>query len=541
MTIAMKKSRLFLLGCLMLVIVMTLSTTTFSAAEIVGGKFKTTRHITVEVFDRSNPGGSKPADNFYTEYIKKGMLRDHNIAVEFKTIPRWTEVEALNNRLAAGDAPDVCVTYSYPTILAYANMGGVLDMSPYLTKNKKQLKNLWSFLGETNLYWDKDPEKGTIWAIEARLFNNRRINTFVREDWLKKLGLKEPKTLKEFEAMLKAFKANSSKLLGADADKLIPYATSYDAGWRNAHLLFSFVPNKFSDKDMYINGFDDRKLLYPGIKEGVRKLNQWYNQGLVWKDFPLYGAGDKTEDNLIKAGYVGAFMHNWDYPYREGPNGIHASLQKLVGPDAAYIAVDSFKNDGGKYIKFLAGPVDRKVFFPSTNKEPLASLMYLDWITKFENRKFLQIGEREVTHTVLADGTVKTMAAIGEKIMNSPNNIDYTITINGLDLGDMKLNAKSVALGYAGVDARFIEKAYQVAVKDARVESHFNCGEIKSEAGMDAALKLKRDNLFTQVIVAKLEDFDKIWDAGFKDYLSSGGQAIIDERKAAYEKYYGKK
>ena len=45
---------------------------------------------------------------------------------------------------------------------------------------------------------------------------------------------------------------------------------------------------------------------------------------------------------MMKAGYVGAFMHNWDYPYRDGQEGIHANLQKLVGPEAAFIAVESF-------------------------------------------------------------------------------------------------------------------------------------------------------------------------------------------------------
>lgn len=283
----MKKTSLVLLGCLILVIILAVcSPGVFSASEpeIVNGRFVKTRHITVEVYDRSNPGGSKPEDNFYTDFIKKGVLRDHNIAVTFVPIPRWTEVEVINNRLAAGDAPDICVTYSYPTIQAYANMGGVLDMAPYLTKYKKLLPNLWSFLGEQNLFWDQDPETGTVWAIEAKLAVNKRINTFVREDWLKKLGLKEPTTLKEFENMLKAFKANASKLLGADADKLIPYSTSFDVGWRNNYLLTSFVPDKLSDKDAYIYGFDDRQFLYPGIKEGVRKLNEWYNAGLIWKD-----------------------------------------------------------------------------------------------------------------------------------------------------------------------------------------------------------------------------------------------------------------
>src|SRR5690554_1715899 len=417
-------------------------------------------------------------------------------------------------------------------------MGGVLDLAPYLEEYREYLPNLFGLLGETNIYWNRDPNTGTVWAIEALLFQNKKINTFVREDWLKKLGLEEPRTLEEFENMLRAFRDNAELLLGEDADKMIPYSTSFDVGWRNDHLIMSFVPNDMSDRDMWVYGFDDRHLLWPNYKEGVRKLNQWYNEGLIWKDFPLYGAGDRTEDNLIKAGYVGAFMHNWDYPYRDGQEGIHVQLRNMVGEEAAFIAVECFPNDAGIYRKYLPAPIDRKVFFPATNKEPLASLLYLDWITKLENRKFLQIGEKGATHEVLADGTIQTIAATGEKIMNSPNNIDYTITINGLDLGDPDLNIKSVALGYAGVDKRFIEKAYQTTNNDARYNINVNVGEIKAEEGMGPALAEKRDNLLIQAVVAKPKEFDAVWDKGYADYLRSGGQAIIDERKEKYEKYY---
>ena len=77
-------------------------------------------------------------------------------------------------------------------------------------------------------------------------------------------------------------------------------------------LTTSFVPEKLAGAEAWINGFDDRRLLWPNYKEGIKVLNKWYNDGLIWKDFPLYPIGDKTEDNLMKAGYVGAFIHNWD-------------------------------------------------------------------------------------------------------------------------------------------------------------------------------------------------------------------------------------
>ena len=538
----MKRILAYLLLVAMLitgVIGTTLTAALAESAEIVDGRFVTTRKITVEIYDRANDGGTKPEDNFYTNFIKEGMLRDHNVEVTFVPVPRWTEGEVLNNLLASGDAPDVCVTYSYPTIQTYATMGGVTDLAPLLAENKDLLPNLWGLLGDTNIYWDQDPDTGTLWAIEAILSSNKRINTFVREDWLQKLNLAAPTTLEEFEAMLVAFKDNAELLLGADADKLIPYSTSYDIGWRNDHLFAAFIPDAAEDKELFIRGFDDRHLLYPNYKEGVRLLNKWYNEGLVWKDFALYGAGDTTEDNLIKAGYVGAFIHNWDYPYRSGDDSIHANLQRNVGPEAGFIAVNSFKNDVGVYRKFLSHTVDRKVFLPATNKEPLASLLYLDWISKLENRMFLQIGEEGVTHEVLENGAVKTLAVQGEKIMNSPSNIDYTITLNGLLLEDMDRTNISVAQGYASVDPRYIEIAADATVLDGRVVAKFTVGPIAAEEGMDTVLKEKRDAFLNQAAIAAPDQFDVVYDGGMEDYLASGGQAIIDERAVAYEKYYG--
>jgi len=509
-------------------------------AEVVDGKFVNTRKITVEVYDRGNDGGSKPEDNVYTKYIKEGMLRDHNVEVEFIAVPRWTEVEQINNLLAAGDAPDICVTYDYATIQTYAGMGGVVNLSSYVEEYKDQLPNLWNWLGTRNIYWDKDPINGDLWAIEAKLAVMNRTSTFVRKDWLDKLNLQAPTTIDEFEAMLVAFRDNADLLLGADADKMVPFSISSDVGWRCDHLSGSFIDPDITDKDYYVNGFDDRRFTQPGTKEAIRVLNKWYNEGLIWKDFAMYdAAGDTTEDNMMKAGYVGSFIHNWDYPYRNGEDSIQSNLQRLVGEDACYIAIEPFKDSKGTYTKYLAGPIDRKVFFPTTNDEPLASLMYLDWISEPENIQYLQIGEEGITHVTLDDGSIQTLAATDDNIMNSPLNIDYTITCNGMNLVDPDISLKSRALSYAGIDSALIEVADKISTHDGHIGKNVQVGKIEAEEGLGTSLSDKRDVVLCTSVTASVEDFDKIFDAGMDDYLKSGGQAVMDERKVKWEATYG--
>ncbi len=507
--------------------------------EVVDGKFVTTRKITVEVYDRGNDGGSDPTNNKYTEYIKKGMLEDHNIEVEFIAVPRWTEVEQINNLLAAGDAPDVCVTYDYPTIQTYANMGGVLDLGQYVDTYADLLPHLWEWLDETNIYWDRDPANGTIWALEAKLAVSNRINTFVRKDWLDKLGIAEPTTKAEFEAMLVAFKDNADVLLGSEAKKMIPYSLSYDVGWRAATLIESFIDPNISDKEYYINGFDDRKITQNGTKEAVRLLNKWYNDGLIWSDFALYGSGDTTEADMMKAGYVGAFTHNWDLPFREGEDSIQANLKRMVGEDAAFVAVDCFEDSKGTHTKFVPGPIDRKIFFPSTNDEPLASMMYLDWISDAEHIEYLQIGDEGVTHEKTDNGAIAIIAATGDDIQNSGFNIDYTITCNGMKLQNEDLTVKSRAYSYASVDPALVEAADKICNTDMKVGKNVNVGAISAEEGQGPALAEKRDIIYDTAVTASADKFDSVWDSGMSDYLSSGGQAIIDERTEKWTATFG--
>ena len=510
--------------------------------ELVDGKFAETRHIVVEVYDRGNDGGTDPTNNMYTKYIQDGMLADYNVEVEFKAVPRWTEVEEINNLLAAGDAPDVCLTYDYATVTTYAGMGGVIDLSEYVEQYKDNLPNLWNWLGEDNIYYDKDPSTGEIWALEGKRNNIYRIDTFVRQDWLDALGMEAPTDIDEFEAMLVAFRDNADKLLGADASKMVPFSTSYDVGWRAANIIESFLDPDITDKEFYVNGFDDRKLTENGTKEAVALLNKWYNDGLMWKDFALYPAGDTTEDDMMKAGYVGAFIHNYDYPFRNGDDSLNANLKRNVGENAKYVAIDCFKASNGKYQKFsYSAAGDRKIFFPTTNTEPLASLLYLDWISDPEHIQYLQIGDEGVTHEKLEGGAVKTISAEGDAIMNSGNNIDYTITCNGLKLTDEQATLDSLAYGYGEgeTDPSVVLQAMKVASTDSIMPKAVNVGLVEAEEGLGEVLSQKRDEIYDNAVIAAVADFDTVWEDGISDYLSSGGQDIIDERSEKWDATYG--
>ncbi|MBQ6232267.1 MAG: sugar ABC transporter substrate-binding protein [Clostridia bacterium] len=523
---------------LALVMLCSIGIVAHAADELVDGKFAETRHITVRLFQR---GDNIPEESPWADYIRKGMLEKYNVEVEFTVGGRWDDEKDLAAWLSSEQAPDVCYTYSYSTILNYADMGGMIDLAPYIDQYKDLLPNLFNLLGEDNVYWDKDPEKGTLWALETRLVNNARINTFIRKDWLDKLNLTMPTNKAEFEERLIAFRDNAELLLGEDAAKMVPYSTSYDIGWRNNNLTVSFVPDDITDEELYIRGYDDRQQFLPGAKEAMRLLNKWYNEKLVWQDFALYGSGDTTEDDNLKAGFVGSFQHNYDYPFRNGEDSIDQNLKRNVGPEAEFVAVDCFENDAGLHRKYLGSTVDRKVCFPATNDEVLASLLYLDFISDPETIKFLQVGPEGITHDRDENGAYvkKTLDSADPYYQASLNNIDFTMTCNGLYLGEYT----DASFGYslAPVDPALVADAYAIAMNDGRVPAHYIMPAIEAEVGIGTTLNDERNSFLGRAVTASVEDFDRIYDEGVANYMSIGGQAIMEERAEKIEAETGYK
>jgi putative aldouronate transport system substrate-binding protein len=511
--------------------IMALSVCTVAAASDVKQVASASpSKITVEIFDRGNVGGTDPTDNYYTDWIKEKVLADLNIEVEFVAISRWEETDQLNNLMAAGTAPDVCFTYSGELVTNYGLQGGLVDMTPYVDEFLPDLKEFLgpdlALPGRDMIMRRQDTDTLEMYSVHARRMNVAQVGTFIRKDWLDALDLGIPQTRDEFVDALRAFKENDPGNVGAD--KIIPFTMTNDVRWRASTLLESFVDPTISDEDRWVNSVADRQFLLPGYKEGFRLLNQMYNEGLIDPEFALY-TDDTASDNLIKSGVVGAFIHNWDQPYRDTPGLLRDLLVNV--PDAEIIAIDPFVNSEGKTMKGLYDAAGLNIIIPSFSKNIEGALQYINWMAIFENRNYLQIGDEGVTHE-LVDGVPKLITVEGEKIMNSPQNIDYTFVINGLDLGSDELNALAVPNAYTW-PAEMIVDAYNNSMKDGRPAIIVPV-TIESAGPVNEVLVDKGETLMAQSVTAAPDMFDRIWDAGIEDWLNSGAATVIAERAEKY-------
>ncbi|GHU24168.1 hypothetical protein FACS1894164_10130 [Spirochaetia bacterium] len=494
--------------------------------------------IKVEVFDRGTDGGkTDPSNNQWTRWIQEKILKDENIIVEFVKVNRWTETEALVNLFAAGTPPDLCYTYSAPNIQNWADQGGIFDLSPYLDTTLKDLKK---FLGPDQALPGKDMiarqidlSTGKIYFIPARRMNVAQRNIWIRKDWLDKLGLPLPRTTQEFYDTLVAFRNQDPG--GVGANRVIPFTLNGDrVDWTAGNIMEAFINPRLDPKERWINTVAERSFTVEGYKEGVRFLNKMYNAGLVDRDFPLY-KDENDYANIIKTGRVGAFCIEWDYPYREGVS-LLADLQRNI-PGANLVPIDPIQSSDGVTHKSSYDAAGVFYFIPSASQNPDAAMRYLNWMAKYENYHFIQTGHEGISHTIGADGIIKLdPSAVRDPswIMNSSQNIDYTMMMNGLFLETENASVRALSSGYSW-PSDLIFHAYQVAMTNASPPLIVQTTSPLTVAGpLSETLVAMGRVIYAQSITCPENQFDSTYDSLLRNWLSSGGQAIINERRAKY-------
>jgi putative aldouronate transport system substrate-binding protein len=354
---------------------------------------------------------------------------------------------------------------------------------------------------------------------------------WIRKDWLDILGIPVPKTTQEYYDALVAFKNNAAQL---GVTRVVPFITDGDRlDWGPGGIMDSFVDVNLSNKERWITSVVERNFMTPGYKEGVRYLNKMYNDGLIDPDFPLNQTSDVA--STIKSGVVGSWAGDWDTIYRE-PNGTLSGLQANI-PTADVIPVDCITDANGVTTKTIYDAAGLNYFIPLSAKNPDAALRYLNWLARYENYHYIQTGPEGITHSFGADGIIKldaSAAADTTWIMNSSQNIDYTMMMNGLFLETQEASVRALAAGYS-YPADIIERAYNIALNNGRPALVVKTTAPLTAAGpVSQTLVDKAKIIYTQLIMCSPAQFDTQWTTLVNDWLASGGQAVLDERRAKY-------
>ncbi|WP_028552191.1 extracellular solute-binding protein [Paenibacillus sp. UNC451MF] len=494
-----------------------------TSVSTAGSASKEPVTLKVEMFDRGNaPAGAGPVDNnFWTQWIQKNFGDPNNIKLQFVPVPRTQEVDKLNVLMATGDAPDIVFTYDTSTINGYVKSGGLTELSSLIDANGPNLKK---FLGTEILSYGIF--SGKQYAIPAKRPLQFSKSTYIRKDWLDKLGLPVPKTTDEFYKTMKAFKEKDP---GQTGGKLIPYNFNADDGMVP---IMSFV-KKMSEEDKYAfssaQGSNIPGVLMPGFKEGVQFINKMNAEGLIKRDFALDKDGNANRQD-ISNGLVGAFTGLAAHPSMMGPGNVFDTLKKNV-PGAEYIVIDPFTNEEGKTPKSIYDPIGMYMMIPKTSKHAAEAIKYLDWMSK-PDVLFTLTNGIEGQHYTLENGLPKAITT-DEAKKTFYNNPDIAIMINGKDFGSQEKNLEATVLSFPDYKEVALQ-SIKNALKDGETVPRLD-RPIESETKYGKVLRDKAQEAIVKGVLAKPDEFNKTYDGIIAEYLKIGGQAVADERRAAYK------
>ena len=203
------------------------------------------------------------------------------VHIEFIHPPVGQEGEQFNLMIASRELPDFIEYNHWP-----AYPGGpdkavtdnvIYRLNDIIDKNAPNFKAAL----ESNDEWRRQSmtDNGTIYAFPA--LNTGKYRTFggmlIRDDWLKELGLEMPETIDEWENVLTAFKEKKGASAPMTGQSTLFAAGGYVSHFNNAYNVSKGV---YREGDTVKYGPTE-----PAYKDWITKMNEWYEKGLIDKDF----------------------------------------------------------------------------------------------------------------------------------------------------------------------------------------------------------------------------------------------------------------
>ena len=217
------------------------------------------------------------------------MERRTGVTVEWTCPPRQTAGENFNLMIASGDWTDLITGFgsNYTTGLGGGLTDGIIlelndVIADYMPAYATALVSNPDYTVDTKL------DDGTIAAIYGLQKEGypASIGTVIRKDWLDDLGMDLPRTYDQYHDALTAFKNEK----GADSPLVLDGGMGY--GTSNNNFFFSgngvcgtldssrgLTPYYQVDGEVHYGALED------GFRETLEMLSQWYEEGLIYKDF----------------------------------------------------------------------------------------------------------------------------------------------------------------------------------------------------------------------------------------------------------------
>lgn len=504
--------------------------------------FEQTVTLNLPVYQRATPNGAADAgSNYWTEWIQKEFGDKYNVNVNFAdwVIPRGEENAMYAQWASVQKLPTVCFEYDYPDLTLYQSEGYLAEYD--IDWFKQIAPTYWAAMEENGLDEFTKINGENVLLIGTRPYGqtNYQFVTFYRKDWVEAAGWDtyptDPDELLELYAKIDELGlCNGDYLLGGV--KIEGNGVDQNYAYRDYPL----------DKELWATTGDYNVPALP--TEAQKKFLAWnnklYNLGYIDKEY-----NTKTADYAISDFVSGKCFTYACYStnqvqaltdfYAANPDG---KIGVVVNPGPKTYADGScsgFRPNSifGQYIGFSV---------TATEDEKKAFAMYLEWMSQPDVLFTLQWGEEGVNFNYDENGTPKAIPVEeqpADQVMSHNNNVDMWCLVTATaSQGSVDKDIQAITpLGYPDSDQLFkdIKANYegQLACYDAGMAAPDCSFTVSIEANDEY-----KDTLYTlyaelrdKIVMGSEADFEKNYEDACQRYLDAGYQAIIDEKKAAFE------
>jgi putative aldouronate transport system substrate-binding protein len=424
-------------------------------------------------------------------------------------------MDKVNLTLASGDIPMIIMATDRGAGITNAvRQGAFWEIGPYL----KDYPNL-SKASDITL-WNSSFE-GKIYGL-YRTRPLGRNGVIYRSDWLKNVGMTEPKTIDDFYKMLKAFTYSDPDKNGKNDTfgmALTKYMSSTGGGGP-----FDQIVTWFGGPNQWGVG-DDGKLVYYALtkeyKDTLKFFKKLYDEKLINQDFAVFEAG-KWNDMLI-GGQAGCAIDVTDRC-----NKVNQEFERSV--PGAYMEVMMGLPAGPKGQRSLAtaGYNGYFLFSKQSIKDVATLKRVLGFMDKLGDDKMLDLCGYGISGRMydLVDGKIKVrlisdgafkgdeLNDINQILPMIPKQIGTPLLLKPWLVRSDQVQAYNAKFCVGNPAAPFVAKSW--ATKGAQLDNIIN------EAR-------------TKYIVGQIDD--KGWDAAIAAWKAAGGDDVTKEYNEDYLKY----
>lgn len=320
-----------------------------------------------------NDGGADPGE---------GLTEDDNSVVwGFETatgmVPKtlWTAsgdafTQKQNQAIASGEIPDLMrVGISQYNMLVKSGL--IADLTDELKNGEHPTLEKLYGAGD-NIALDTLEVDGRIYGIPkvGAQFDGSPL-IWIRKDWMEKLNLEEPKTLKDLEAIAKAFMESDPDGNGTDDTYGFPIYPSFSASYGGDGNLCDIFLNVGGAAPGLWQQEEDGTVIYGSLMEGAKDaltfLNNWYEQGIIPSDFATWDYD--TYKQVIGDGKAGIALAPWW--------GVWSVLGNSIAVDEnAEWSAYMLPLEEGEQVRSAAGDPVSEIFVISNEFEDPSAFVY---------------------------------------------------------------------------------------------------------------------------------------------------------------------